>query len=288
MSGKYKLPNYPFTSEFRGIEVTSGWRFKRHNEIREWSDRAEVDFNSKLFAFDRRNFLRMIKPKGSYGAIREILYSRICEKLGILCESAQFIILSKEHIELIKDGPYQAGIFLLAESEPLKCWMKRHYKGLETEFVDYPIYEVNLKNPDNYYNDKIANTLFRHFEPGEYEVTPDGYLVRVDIDTVFCDYILPIDTNSCGKKVNKSVEINMRQISDECVECENELREFIATDTERKALQIICSQVAAWKDQEVEKLTDFPIEFQGDFYGALTFRLITGISRCVARKFTFF
>lgn len=285
MNAICKFPNYPLTSELPGIEITNGWRFKRRHEIREWHDQMGVDFNSKLFAFDRRNYPRMIKLKGVYGAIREILYSRICEKLGILCESAQFIILSKEHIELIKDEPYQAGIFLLAESEPLEYWIGQHYKGSKTEFIEYPVYEVNIKNPDNYYNDQIANILFRHFEPGEYEVTPEGYLVRVDIDTVFCDYILPIEENSCGKKANKSVNINMERISYECMECEKELQEFIATDAKRKALQTICPQVAVWKDQEIAKLTDFPIEFQGDFYGSLTFRLITGISRCVARKF---
>jgi hypothetical protein len=283
MNAIFKLPNYPLISELPGIEITNGWRFKRHHEIREWRDQMGVDFNSKLYAFDTRNYPRMIKPKGIYGAIREILYSRICEKLGILCESAQFIILSKEHIDLVKNGPYQAGIFLLAESEPLKYWIGRHYKGSKAEFIEYPVYEVNIKNPDNYYNDQIANILFRHFEPGEYEVTPGGYLVRVDIDTVFCDYILPMDVKIDSKEVEQSVSMKSLQIGREG--CEEELREFATTDAKKNALEVICQQVAVWEDEEITKLTDFPLEFQGDFYGPLAFRLITGISRYVAQKF---
>jgi len=281
---KYELPNYPLISELQGIEITNGWRFKHHDEIREWHDRRGVDFDSKLFAFDKKNYPRMIKLKGVYAAIREILYCRICERLGILCESAQFIILSKEHIKLAKNESRQAGIFLLPESEPLQHWISRHYKGPETKFIDYPVYEANIKNPDNYFNDQIANILFRHFEPGEYEVTLEGYLVRVDIDTIFCDYILPMKEEVDNEKVKELVNMNSLWISRE--HCERELREFITTDARRKALQTICQQVAVWKDEEIAKLTDFPIEFQGTFYGPLTFRLITGISRHVAQKFT--
>lgn len=280
----HKLPDYPLTSELQEIEITNGWRFKHPYEIREWQDRIEVDSDSKLFAFDKKNYPRMIKLKGVYGAIREILYSRICEKLEILCESAQFIILSKEHIELAKGESRQVGIFLLPKSEPLQYWIGRHYKGPETKFIDYPVYEANIKNPGTYYNDQIANILFRHFEPGEYEVTPEGYLVRVDIDTIFCNYILPMEEKVHNKKLKELVNMNSLWISREY--CERELRQFITTDVRRKALQTICQQVAVWKNEEIAKLTDFPMEFQGAFYGPLTFRLITGISRHVAQRFT--
>lgn len=280
----HKLPNYPLISELREKEITNGWRFKNHHEIREWQNRVGVDFDSKLFAFDKKNYPRMIKLKGVYGAIREILYGRICEKLGILCESSQFIILSKEHIELAKAESRQAGIFLLPKSNTLQYWLGQNYKGSETGFIDYPVYEANIKNPDNYYNDQIANILFRHSEAGEYEVTPEGYLVRVDIDTIFSSYILPMSEEIDNKKIKELVNMSSLQISREC--CEKELRELITNDARRKALQTICQQVAVWKDEEIAKLTSFPIEFQGASYGPLAFCLITGISQYVARKFS--
>lgn len=270
-----RIENYPLPSEVSGVETTKGWRFVHHDEIKNWHNRSEVAFSDKLFAFDNKNRPRMIKTKGIYGAIREILYSRICEKLGILCESAQFVILSEEHIEMARGKLCQAGIFLLPKSIPLRFWIGNYYRGSELRFSWWPVHEVNIKNPDNYYQDIIANTLFRCFEAGEYEVTPEGYLFRVDIDRIFSDFILPFEEG-----------FDSNEIGNKTLSCKRELNDLITDNKElKRALRVVCQKVAAWTNKEIKEITEFPLEFQGNIYGPLSFRLITEISQPVAKLF---
>lgn len=271
-----RIENYPLPSEVPGVETTKGWRFVHHDQIKDWRNRPEVDFSDKLFAFDNKNRTRMIKNKGICGAIREILYSRICEKLGILCESSQFIILSEEHIEMAKGKPYQAGIFILPKSIPLRCWIGRYYKGSELSF-----HEVNIKNPDDYYQDIIANTLFRCSEAGEYEVTAEGYLFRVDIDTIFSNFILPFEEG-----LNSNIIINQILGWEKILWCKKELNGLVKDNKElKRALRLVCKKVASWTDKEIYEITEFPLEFQGNIYRPLSFRLISEISQPVARLF---
>ena len=278
-----RIPNYPLACKIQETESTQEWKFVRPNEIREFVERIDVNLNNKLFAFDKNNYRRMIKPKGVCGAIREILYSRICEKLGILCECAQFIVMSTEHTELVNGESHQAGIFLLPDSKPLGYWLA-DYK-VQTEFNERMLYESGIKNPDHCFSDQIANTLFGQFEPGEYEVTPEGYLVRVDIDRTFSNYIIPIDENGNYEEILERCTSSDRLLS-ASHSCKEELRKFVTTDSLKKALKTVCQLVASWTDEEIIKLSNFPEEFQGAFYGPLVIRLITGISRNVAREFT--
>jgi len=264
-----EFPDYPFTWEFQGIGTSEDWKFVDKEEMTDFYDPiyGDIYLKGKLFAFDRSDRLRMMKLRGPYGAIREVLYSRICEQLGILAQSAEFIRLSDEHAKLAGGKSYQAAIFLLPKSEKMN---------------DNALFMQNIRNLDSYFNDQIANVLFAHDERGEYRVTPQRYVVRIDQDTIFSGGTLQAMRNPEENLEEQIERISREHCSAKCVE--EKLRDLVKGNSHlEKALQATCKQVVDWNRSKIDLLTDFPNEFQGVSYKNLYTHLIGTISQPVAR-----